>query len=136
MVKYLHIRQVNPDTGEITPSGGISVAYTCTLTEILLQVAACHDNDLFCYRIGREIASGRMKSKHHEPTIIPLTHPISMAIIDWLSLEWFEVPVNIYLDDKSRWVSTFQPDEGVSVVMDTDWENQVNLETSMELNPQ
>src|SRR3990167_3125641 len=97
--------------GQIQPTGGISIAYTCTMDEIMLDVAACHENDLFCYRVGREIAGGRLKSSKHETTIIPLAHPITQTIVDWLSLEWFEVPVNIYLDEKQRWVSTFEPHE-------------------------
>ena len=89
----------------------------------------CHDNDLFCFRVGREIAGGRLKSPKHETTVLELHHPITQTIVDWLALEWFEVPVHIYLDSKNRWVSTFIPDE--SIVEDTDWVQQIELETGV-----
>ena len=125
MVKYLHVRRLDEDN-IITPHSGLTVAYTCTLTEIMLSVAMCHDNDLFCYDIARRISKGRLQSPKVETTVIPLTHPITQAIVDWLSLEWFDYPVAIFLDNKHRWVSDFQPDDGVCVVQtDNDWQNQI-----------
>ena len=123
MVKYLHIRRLD-ENNLISPHGGLTIAYTCTLTEICMATAMCHDNDLFCYDIARRIARGRLQSVKVETTVIPLTHPITQAIVDWVSLEWFDVPISIFLDPKRRWVSDFQPDDGVAVV-DTDWQDQL-----------
>ena len=123
MIKYLHVRALN-DENELSPNGGLTVAYTCTLTDIVLQVAKCHENDLFCHRIGREIAFGRLKSKKIEDVIIPLTHPVTQCIVDWISFEHFTVPIDIHLDAKHRWVSDFEPDDGVEVVTE-DWRDQI-----------
>ena len=124
MVKYLHVRTIDEDNN-LSPNGGLTVAYTCTLTEIILQVARCHENDLFCHRIGRLIAEGRLKSKKVEDVVIVLTHPITQCIVDWLCLEHFTVPISIFLDPKNRWVSDFEPDDGVEVVNDNDWRDQI-----------
>ncbi len=130
-VKYLHVRMVDSE-GYIQPKGGVTVAYTCSQDEIMLAVALCHDNDLFCYRVGREIASGRLKSPNHETQVIALTHPKTHCIIDWLALEWFVAPVNIYQDEKHRWVSTFEPEDGeISFMTDEDWEKQIELQTQI-----
>ncbi len=128
MVKYLHVRTID-ESGAIFSCGGITVAYTTTPKDICLSVAMCHDNDHFNYRVGREIAGGRLKSPKHQPTVIELHHPITQAIVDWLALEWFEVPVYIYLDNKYRWVSTFETYE--TEVSDTDWLKQMSLETGL-----
>lgn len=127
MIKYLHVRQID-DEGNLSPNGGLTVAYTCTLTDIILQVARCHENDLFCHRIGRAIATGRLQSGKVANEVIPLTHPITQCIVDWLCLEHFTVPIAISLDSKNRWVSNFEPDDGVEVVHDDDWRNQIPQE--------
>ena len=124
MVKYLHVRAIDEE-GCVLPHGGVSVAYTTTPKDIVLQVALCHDNDLFCYRVGREIAKGRLQSKKCEATVIELKHPITQCICDWLAFEYFEVPPFIFLDDKGRWVSTF---DAYETEVDTDWESQIKLE--------
>ena len=125
MIKFLHIRALD-ESNRIATSGGVSVAYTCTKDEICMAVAACHDNDHFNYEIGRRITRGRLKSPKCEPIIIPLKHPITATIVEYLMLEWFEVPISIYLDDKFRWVSDFIPDDGVEV--ETDWAEMTNLQ--------
>lgn len=127
MIKYLHVRALD-NKNRIATSGGITVAYTCTKDEICMAVAACHDNDHFNYEIGRRITKGRLQSQKCEPIVIPLKHPITATIVEYLMMEWFEVPISIYLDDKFRWVSDFIPDEeGVSIV-ETDWENDAQLQ--------
>ena len=127
-IKYLHVRFIN-GKGVIQPNGGLSVAYTYTETDIILAVAMCHDNDLFCYRVGRLIAAGRLTSKKIEAKIIELKHPITHTIIDWLSLEYLECPVLIFLDEKHRWVSTFEPDESENIVSNTNWLDQIVPQT-------
>lgn len=118
MVKYLHIR--TKEYNDISPFGGLTVAYTCTLTEIIFQIARCNTEDLFCYRTGRLIAEGRLKSKKIESIVIPLTHPITQCIVDWLSREFFSVSIVIHLDAKYRWVSDFEADDGVEVLANTE----------------
>jgi hypothetical protein len=128
-VKYLHVRKLDEDNN-LSSNGGVTVAYTCTLTEICLAYALCHDNDRFCYDIARRITKGRLLSPKYDTYIIPLKHPITYTIVDWISKEIFEEPINIFLDDKYRWVSDFFPDDGVVVDTDGDWQNQVQLELS------
>ena len=136
MIKYLHVRQIDED-GTITPYGGLTVAYTCTPTDICFQVAMCHDDDLFCYDRGRRIARGRLQSPktgkrangtdRPDITVIPLEHPITQTIVSWLELEWFASPIDIHLDHKFRWVSTFRDFDEV-VVSNTDWVDHINMQ--------
>lgn len=136
-IKYLHVRGVN-EKGEIYSNGGLTIAYTCTPTNICLQLALCNDCDPFCYDLGRRIAGSRLQSKKTGPrkdgtmrpevVVLELKHPITQTIIDWLELEYFSVPIKIYLDPKHRWVTNFEADEGIEVVTDGDWQNQINLE--------
>ncbi len=106
MVKYLHVRKLGSD-GKIGATGGLTVAYTHTETDIMLQVAACHDDDLFCYELGRRIARNRLQSKKVMPWVIKLEHPIKQTILTWIMCEYFDEIVDIHLDAKGRFVSDF-----------------------------
>jgi len=127
-IKYLHVRCID-ELGVIQPKLGLTVAYTCTDTDIIFTVAMCNENDLFCYKVGRLITSNRLTSKKIEATIIELKHPITHTIIDWLSLTYLEFPVLIFLDEKHRWVSTFELDEDEVIVSDTNWLDQIVPQT-------
>ncbi len=126
MIKFLHVRKLNFDN-TISSRGGITVAYTCTDTEICFAHAICHDNDVFSYEIARRIAKGRLQSPKYTTDVIILQHPITQTIVDWIIDNIFDVPVTIMLDDKHRWVSDFMPDDGVEVEMDEDWRNQMQM---------
>lgn len=106
MIKYLHIRRINPETNQIEPFGGATLAYTCTETDIMVQVALCHDNDTFCRQTGRQVAAGRLR-KHGPREIIPIKHPKSEALIEWFATAMFTTPISIARDKDGRWVTTF-----------------------------
>ena len=133
MVKYLHVRAID-DSGDLLSVSGLTVAYTHTDKEIFLQVALCHNNDNFCFEIGRRIAKGRLECKKPEivESLVILEHdsgqPESQTIIEYLELEYFSTPIQIFKDNKHRWVSTFEPNDGVEVVLDENWRNQMELE--------
>ena len=127
MIKYLHIRKLDEED-RISPKGGITLAYTCTSSDICLAYAICHDNDLFCYEIARRIARGRLQAPTYDVTVIPLEHPISITLVDWVSTEIFEVPVDIFKDEKGRWVSTFFSEEGEELTVDEVFQAEVQQE--------
>lgn len=110
MVKFLHIRAIDED-GNLLVKGGVTIAYTVTDKDIIYQAAMCHPElDHFCYSVGRAIASGRLKSKKWEPTIIDRKDPISAAIVQHVAENLFIGPVEISYNKKSqRWESLFQP---------------------------
>lgn len=125
MIKFLHVRALD-ENNRISSHGGISVAYTCTETEICMAVASCHDNDCFNYEVARKITSNRLKSPKCQPIVITLKHPITETIVEYLMMEWFDVPISIFRDDKGRWVSDFQSLDGE--IVETDWEEDANLQ--------
>ena len=125
MIKYLHIRKVN-SKGQISSHGGLTIAYTCTLTEIIFQKALCNDSDLFCYDLGRRIAEGRLRSKKIDPEIIALTHPIIQTLVDWIAANICDVPIEIVMDAKHRWISDF-----MGIESDFDWKDQMDLSSGL-----
>ena len=126
MVKYLHVRQLD-EGNQLSPHGGVTVSYTCTLTEICMAIAMCNSADLFCYDIARRISAGRLQSPRYETIVIPLKHPITGTIVEYLEREICDAPISIWQDDHHRWVSDFQSENGVSVV-DTDWSENLEFE--------
>lgn len=108
MIKFLHIRAVDED-GNLLTKGGATLAYTTTPKEIMLQSAVCHSElDAFCYRVGRLISAGRLKSKKYEPTIIERKDPIGKTLVEWAQDNLCVGPIEIVWNDKAkRWESTF-----------------------------
>ena len=127
MVKYLHIRKVDSE-GQISSFGGVTIAYTCTLTDIIFQKALCNDGDRFCYELGRRIAEGRLRSKKIEAEIIPLAHPIIGTLVNWIADNICDVPIEIVMDVKHRWISDFCGTES-----DFDWRDQMELDANLPL---
>lgn len=111
MIRFIHIRQFDELNGKVAPNGGVTIAYTCTKDEIVMATAYCHHNDSYNKRLGRLIATNRLKSPKVEPVILPLVNPVKETILMHISKHGFENEVMIFLDDKGRWVSTFDPVE-------------------------
>ena len=120
MVKYLHVRAID-DMGRILSHGGVTVAYTCTLTEICFNTAMCNDSDLFCYELGRRIAGSRLKSPKCQPYVIELKHPVIKTLISWIEANVCEKCIEIKMDSKFRWVTTFE-----EVTTEENWQDQVS----------
>ena len=59
-VRYLHIRNHNKE-GQLLPRGGITVAVKKEGNEFKSYIAHCSDKDVFCKRIGRSVAAGRLE---------------------------------------------------------------------------
>lgn len=110
MIKFIHIRAVD-ENGDLLTTGGCTVAYTATPKDIMYQLALCHsDLDNFCYRVGRAIASGRLKSKKWEPIIIPRQDPVVATIIKHIAANAEYGQIDIFWNEKGkRWESTFIP---------------------------
>ena len=105
MIKFLHIRQID-EKNNILPQGGMTIAYTKTLDEVMFNVARCHlEYDNYCRRVGREIAVNRMR-KFGPEDVIPLTHPVTEGLVNWISNSYFDVPIEIKRLGK-HWVSNF-----------------------------
>lgn len=68
-VKFVHLREFDPEIGEPLPNGGITVAFTKIKDReqpegFDLYWAArseCSQRDNFCKKIGRSIAAGRLR---------------------------------------------------------------------------
>ena len=120
-VKFLHVRVVD-ENNCLSPTGGVTVAYTISdvegLQQIFLNYVKCHPNELFCYKTGREIAEARLKDEGPDE-ILDLEHPISDYIVDWLgSVAWpaYNHPntgfsIDIVKDERGRWISDFEPSQ-------------------------
>ncbi len=102
--KCLHIRQVD-ENGVIMAGGGLTIAWTANvdLGHIFVHYAQCSQRDQFSRKIGRELASKRLKEAG-PIELIPFNHPISEAIRRWIQ-EYFDI--FIYQDDKGRYVADF-----------------------------
>src|SRR5258708_25220082 len=68
-VKFVHLREIDMDSGQPTPTGGITVAFTLIKerdepdgTDLYWAARAeCSHRDNFCKKIGRSIATGRLR---------------------------------------------------------------------------
>lgn len=119
-VKYLHVREID-EYGDLKHFGGLTVAYTLVDTEgvagICVHLAKCHPSDRFCYKIGRETALKKLQTEG-PLEVLPLEHPISQTIIEWLSYIWCPsrsaycgYEIDIIKDPAGRWISDFQPSQ-------------------------
>lgn len=109
------------EVGNLLPHGGLTVAYTLSTKDIMLQTAACRPDtgaihpetgeplrDMFCYRVGRMIAAGRLKSPKWEPIILERKDPVKQTIIDYVSMNTYVGPIEIkWNETHKRWESTF-----------------------------
>ena len=111
MIKYIHVRRIDPENWEVCSTGGLTIAYTCTETEICFTTAICHENDDFNRYLGRLIATNRLKSPKVQPKVISLEHPIKEHILEYVADNLFGQPISIYLGEKHQWVSTFEIDD-------------------------
>lgn len=118
MIRYLHVRMWDDETG-ITSHGGVTVAYTVTLTDICMALALCNEKDRFNYQVGRLIASNRLSSPKYEVVVIPLKHPITYTIVEWLEQNICDTPIEIYKGPNAHWVSTFIGEEVIE--FEPDW---------------
>lgn len=107
-VRYLHVRACDQD-GNLLHKGGLTVAYTAneSMGMIAMGWAKCHDNDNFCYRTGRAIASGRLKSADGQPDIVDFVHPISEQVRRWVADVLFNGGITLIRDPRRRTLSTF-----------------------------
>jgi hypothetical protein len=60
-VRFIHLRNID-DEGDITNSGGVTVAFCEKDRHLWFAYSRCHWNDNYCKRIGRNIATGRLYS--------------------------------------------------------------------------
>lgn len=104
MHKYMHIRACD-DELNILPAGGLTIAYTLSeeLQGIFFNIARCHPKDLFSRKLGRELASHRLKTEGPFE-ILPFQHPIASTIRCYIASEFGMV---IECDEKGRWISDF-----------------------------
>ena len=85
MIKFAHIRyQTTPE--EISPRGGITVAYEQVGDNIHYAIARCHKNDNFVKAQGRVKAAGRMQSDIHRQS----TTLTKQQFMEWL----YNTPLN------------------------------------------
>ena len=110
MIQYIHIRRIDPETWEVLPTGGLTIAYTCTDTELCYTTAICHENDAFNRHLGRLISSNRLRSPKIQPEVITIQHPIKEHLLEYVALNLFGAPISIFLGEKNQWVSTFEID--------------------------
>lgn len=82
----------------------------------------------FCYKTGREVAAAALKT-FGPLEILDLEHPISVSIADWVANSLWPAgpavggycgsdmgfPIDIWQDKRGRWLSDFQPAEGIVV---------------------
>ena len=108
MIRFIHIRQFDEETAAISASGGMTIAYTSTPKDLIYTTALCHTNDPFNYALGRRIATSRLKSPKIKPEVVPLVHPVKQNLLEHIQKNLFSQPIQIFLDDKYRWVSTFE----------------------------
>lgn len=121
----MHVREIDPK-GELSPTGGLTVAYSIvdsnSVAGICLNLAKCRSDDLFCFKVGREIATRKL----HEQgplDVLPLEYPIGFSIIDWLCDVWWPDAsyggfcINIFQDftrtRRNSWYSDFRPLRGI-----------------------
>ena len=115
-IKYLHIRNWDQDTDEILNTGGITVAYTYVgAKDIAIQIARCHEDDNFCYRIGRQIAAGRLTNEGPLDILdVEYIRP-SDAIVSYLINEYYSNEIDVR-KCRNRFVSTFGVIEEVDLI--------------------
>lgn len=120
MHKYLHIRQYDVDTLELSSTGGITLAYTANkdIDGIFISLAQCSQRDQFSRKIGRELASKRLY-EDGPLDVINFSNPVSESVRRWVQ-EWFNI--SLIQDGKGRWISDFiTPDyEGLSLELGDD----------------
>lgn len=118
--KFLHVRQLD-EQGDISPFGGLTVVYsivdTIAVAGVCVNLAKCHPDDRFCFETGRLLASKKL-FEEGPLDVLTLDHPISFAIVDWVANKWLPTrrkyggyAVDIWPDDKHRWVSNFTPSQ-------------------------
>src|SRR5260221_1142622 len=107
MVKFVHVRQID-DKGNLLTNGGLTVAYTATLKDIMVSHAQCSYLDNFNYCVGRQIAAGRLR-KYGAEEVLERKDPLSRAVLDWAAKEIFFTPIEIKWNEvHKRWESTFE----------------------------
>lgn len=118
--KFLHIRLIDSDN-KIQPHDGLTVAYTTvdspSVSGICFNVAKCHPDDRFEYQVGRQEAAKKL-NEQGPLEVLPLTHPISEAIVDWIANTYWPsrrkyggFSIDVQRDKKFRWLSQFTPSQ-------------------------
>lgn len=92
MTKYLHLRF--PENAGISNRGGATLAYIELDGFFPLNVAWCSFSDNFSRKIGRTVASNRLKAEG-PLDVIEAVHPRTKALIDWAALHLYDEPVKI-----------------------------------------
>lgn len=119
MVKFIHIRRIDDD-GLLSPYGGATIAYSSTKKDIVFNYAICRGDDgscnsntgkpirdLFCYRIGRQVAAGRLK-KHGAVEVLERKDPMIPHILDWFCKNVFVGEITVKWNPAfKRWESDF-----------------------------
>lgn len=63
MIKFIHLRYINPFNDNVETKGGFTVAYVEHANDtVTYAIAKCSKKDNYCKRIGRDVATGRMKA--------------------------------------------------------------------------
>lgn len=122
IIKYMHIRTINDD-GKIQPCGGVTIAYIPDEANGLISAAwtKCRDDELFCYKTGREQALAKLQGRDLECfEVLDLAHPISETIADWIATDvwpngkvsWgMGYGIDVERNSRFRWGSTFCPSQ-------------------------
>jgi hypothetical protein len=126
-VRYMHIRWADEE-GNIQPTGGVTLAYTTTDKDIVAAWTKCRFDELFCFAKGRFVASEKLKNPEGQFDILPLCHPISEVLAEYIATDvWpntmpsdlgyrgddMGYPIDVYKDERNRWISTFEPSPGL-----------------------
>lgn len=65
-IRFLHIRNHTKE-GTLCPNGGATVAISkADSKHYVFNVAHCSDKDVFCKKLGRAVASGRLQKHRTE----------------------------------------------------------------------
>lgn len=81
-VKFVHLRDIDMDSGQPLPQGGITVAFTLVKeredpegTDLYWAARAeCSQRDNFCKKVGRSIATGRLRCGQIDEVRTSVTH--------------------------------------------------------------
>lgn len=81
-VKFVHLREIDMDSGQPLPQGGITVAFTLVKerenpegTDLYWAARAeCSQRDNFCKKVGRSIATGRLRCGQIDEVLTNKTH--------------------------------------------------------------
>lgn len=92
-VKFVHLREIDMDSGQPLPQGGITVAFTLVKerenpegTDLYWAARAeCSQRDNFCKKVGRSIATGRLRCGQIDEVV---TNKIHMREVAEVMEQW------------------------------------------------